>query len=97
MDDLTSTISSLLTWNHISTVGDILSIASFVLTVFVLVETRKLRSIYILRMRGPSLIRELSKSASNLSNYVLEFEDSVPQIAEELGRIGVKLKCLKEN
>lgn len=94
MDDLTSTIWTFLTGDLISIAGNILSIASFVLTVLLLVETRKLRNFYKIRMRGPSLIRELSKSASNLSNYVLEFDDFIPQIAEELGKIGVKLRSL---
>jgi hypothetical protein len=37
----------------------------------------------------------LSKSASNLSNYLNDYADSIPQIEEELGRVGVKLKSLE--
>lgn len=52
--------------------------------------------LYKLRVRGPSLIKDLSNSAANLSKYLSEYDDSIPQIQEELGRITVKLKALED-
>lgn len=65
-------------------VSSIFSIASFVLSIFVLWNVRKLRNAYRLRARGPALLRELSKAVSNLSKFLNEYEDSLPQVKEEL-------------
>ena len=79
----------------LSVIGNIFSIASFVISIFVLLSVRRLRTVYKLRVRDPSLIRELAKSASNLSNYLNEYADSIPQLQEELARISVKLSSLE--
>jgi hypothetical protein len=76
-------------------VGNIFSIAGFILSVFVLWNIRKLRNAYRLRARGPSLIKDLSKAASNLSKFMNEYDEFMPQVSEELGRVGVKLKNLR--
>ncbi len=76
-------------------VGNIFSIASFFLSLFVLWNIRKLRNAYRLRARGPALIKDLSKAASNLSKLMNEYEDLLPQVSEEMGRVGVKLRSLK--
>jgi ABC-type transporter Mla subunit MlaD len=41
------------------------------------------------------LIKELSKSASNLSSFLNEYNEFLPQVTEELGRAAVKLRSLK--
>ena len=46
-------------------------------------------------MRGPSLIRDLSKAASNLSKFMNDFDEFIPQVSQELGKAGVKLNSLK--
>lgn len=80
----------------ISLLGTIFSVASFIVSLVVLLSVRKLRMMYKLRVRGPSLIKDLSNSAANLSKYLSEYQDSIPQIQEELGRIAVKLKALED-
>lgn len=95
MEHLTSAIQSLLTRETFFVLGNLFSIASFILTIFVLLNVRKLRNIYKLRARGPSLIKELSKSASNLSSFMNEYTGFIPQIGEELGKVAVKLHSLK--
>jgi len=76
-------------------IGNIFSIASFILSIFVLWNIRKLRNAYRLRARGPSLIKDLSKAASNLSKFMNNYDEFMPQVSEELGRVGVKLKNLR--
>src|SRR6185295_19095391 len=83
---------SLLSWDAISKIASIFSIASLLVTIWVLCETRRLRSLYKLRSRGPVLIKDLHKMASRLSGYLNDYSDSTSQIAEELGKIGSKLK-----
>jgi len=41
------------------------------------------------------LLRDLSKAASNLSKFMNAYDDFLPQINEELGRVAVKLRSLK--
>lgn len=86
----------MLSLDPISLLGTIFSVASFIVSLVVLLSVRKLRMMYKLRVRGPSLIKDLSNSAANLSKYLSEYEDSIPQIQEELGRIAVKLKALED-
>jgi hypothetical protein len=88
-------VKELFTRDALALLGDVFSIASFVVSVSVLLSLRNLRILYRLRVRGPSLIRDLSKSASNLSNYLNEYAESIPQIQEELGRVGGKLRSLE--
>ena len=80
----------------LSIASDVLSIISFVLTIFVLYDTRKIRAVYKFKGRGPALIKDLSKQASNLSDYLNEFENFIPQIAVEMGRSQAKLKSLEK-
>jgi hypothetical protein len=76
-------------------VGNLLSIVSFVLTLFVLLNIRKLRNVYKLKARGPSLIRELSKSAANIATLMNDYNEFLPQLAEEFGKAAVKLRSMK--
>jgi hypothetical protein len=88
-------LERLLTRETFYIIGNTFSIASFVLSVFVLWNIRKLRKTYGLRARGPTLIRELSKLASNLSKFLNAYDDFLPQITEELARAAVKLRSLR--
>lgn len=95
MEILTRLLQNLLSRETFFVIGNLSSIASFILTIFVLLNVRKLRSSYKLKVRGPSLIKDLSKSASNLSGFMNEYNECIPQVAEELGRVSVKLRSLK--
>lgn len=95
MTGLLNLIEGLFSWESISRIASIFSIVSLLVTVRILFETRKLRSLYKLRVRGPVLIKDLHKMASNLSDYLNDYSDSTMQIAEELGKIGSKLKSLQ--
>ena len=95
MSGLSSIIKELFTRENFYIVGNIFSIASFILSIFVLWNIRKLRNAYKLRARGPALIKDLSKAASNLSKFMNEYAESLPQVSEEIGRVGVKLRSLK--
>jgi hypothetical protein len=95
VSSLTNLVEKLFTSQSLSVLGTVCSIASLVLTLFVLYDTRKLRSYYKLRVRAPALLRDLKKSSSALSDYLNEFAEFLPQISEELARIAVKLKSLE--
>jgi hypothetical protein len=88
-------LESLLSWEAFSKIASAFSIASFGLTLWVLLETRKLRALYKLRVRGPLLIKDLHKMTSTLSSYLNDYSNSIAQIDQELGKIGVKLKSLE--
>jgi hypothetical protein len=95
MESLTSADQKILSRETFFFVGNLLSIVSFVLTIFVLLNVRKLRNAYKLKVRGPLLIKDLSKLASNISSLRNEYNEFLPQLAEELGRVGVKLRAMK--
>ncbi|HEX9629849.1 MAG TPA: hypothetical protein VF961_07510 [Pyrinomonadaceae bacterium] len=95
MDSLTQIVRNIFSRDGFFFLGNLLSIISFFLTIFVLLNIRKLRNTYKLRVRGPSLIKDLSKSASNLSGLMNDYSEFLPQITEELGKVGVKLRSLR--
>ena len=95
MEGFLSSIRNLSAREAFYVIGNIFSIASFILSIFVLWNIRKLRNAYRLRARGPALIKDLSKGASNLSKFMNEYADFLPQISEEIGRVGVKLRSLR--
>ena len=41
------------------------------------------------------MIRDLSKAASNLSKFMNDFDEFIPQVSQELGKVSVKLKSLE--
>lgn len=88
-------LESLLSWDNFSKLASVFSIAGFGLTLWVLLETRRLKVLYRLRVRGPLLIKDLVKMAATLSSYLNDYSNSNAQIAQELGKIGVKLKSLE--
>ena len=87
MHGLLLSLDRLLSWETFSKIASVFSIASFALTLWVLVETRKLRALYKLRVRGPLLIKDLNKMAATLSSYLNDYSNSIIQIAQELGKI----------
>src|SRR3982751_710999 len=95
MSYLTHIIPDFFNRDLLSIASDVLSIISFVLTIFVLYDTRNIRSLYKFKARGPALIKDLGKYASNLTGYLNQYEDFIQQIAEDLGRSRAKLKSLE--
>ncbi len=95
MEALTGAVQKILTRDTFFFVGNLLSIVSFVLTIFVLLNVRKLRNAYKLRGRGPSLIKDLSKCASNLSRFLNDYNEFLPQINEELAKVKAKLRSME--
>ncbi|HEX8846785.1 MAG TPA: hypothetical protein VF791_19235 [Pyrinomonadaceae bacterium] len=96
MNSLTINDINLFSRESLSVLGDILGIISFVLTVFVLYDTRKIRGYYKFKGRGPALLKDLSKYSLSISRYFNDFENFLPQIAEELKRSEAKLKSLEK-
>jgi len=75
--------------------ASIVSIISFFLTIFVLYDTRKLRSFYKFRARGPALMRDLRNCSKRITGYLNEFDEFIPQISEELARTVATLHSLE--
>jgi hypothetical protein len=97
MRNLPIVLQDILKSDEFSAIGSLLSIAGFILSLVVLWNVRKLRNAYRLRARGPSLIRELSRTASNLNKFLNEFADSLPQVKEEMARVSVRLRSIRRN
>jgi hypothetical protein len=95
MTGLLPPLENLLTLETFYIIGNVFSIVSFILSILVLWNIRKLRNAYRLRVRGPSLIKDLSRATSNLAKFLNEYEAFLPQIREELGRVEVKLQSLQ--
>lgn len=78
----------------LSVIGDVVSIISLLLTIFVYYNVRKLREHYMFRARAPEIIRRLLAHSSNLANYLNTFMESLPQIDLELRLAEVQLRSL---
>src|SRR2546430_1945606 len=68
----------------LATLGSVASLLSLILTAYVLIELRRIRSLYLFKARVPDLIGRLSQHSSNLSNYLSDFDNSLPDIVKEL-------------
>ncbi len=71
------------------------SIVSFFLTIFVLYDTRRLRSFYKFRGGGPTLVKELRGCSQRISEFLNEYDEFIPQLSEELARSIAKLDSLE--
>lgn len=97
MPSLSSVIERLLTRDNFYIVGNIFSIGSFIISVFVLWNVRTIRNTYRFRARAPSLIKELSRTSTNINKFLNDYDDSLAQIREEMTRAAVKLRSLKRH
>ncbi len=83
------------TLQNLTILGSIISIISFFLTIFVLYDTRRLRSFYRFRGVGPTLVTELRRCSQRISGFLNEFDEFIPQLSEELARSIAKLESLE--
>lgn len=93
--DLTGALQTLFSREGFFFFGNLLSIASFILTIFVLYDTRRIRSFYQFKGRGPALLKDLKRSLQQIAEFLNEFEEFAPQIAEELGKCVAKFRSLE--
>lgn len=77
-------------------IGSIASLLSLAVSIFILIDVWKIKNAFRLRVRGPSVIKELAKYSSNISSYMAQFEDFLPEIAGEFGKAQAKLKYLEK-
>lgn len=97
MQGLSPISEKLFTRESFYIVGNLFSIASFIISIFVLWNIRTIRNAYRFRARGPSLIKQLSKVSLNLNKFLNDYDDSLAQISEEMTRAAVKLRSLRRN
>ena len=77
-------------------VGDLASIASLLLTIFVFFNVRKIKAYYSFTARIPELIDRLTEHTSKLNSYHQEFENSLQLIDEELAKSEASLEALQK-
>lgn len=79
-----------------SGVGNVASILSFAITVYLLYTVRKIKSLYVFKARVPELVEDLREQASKLATFHQDFNVSRPQVLLEIGKAEVTLKDLKK-
>jgi hypothetical protein len=80
----------------LTALANALSIAGFVITIFVFLDVRKIKKFYVFTGRVIDLSKSLKQHSSNISEYLNDFEGFLPQIQEELTRAEVTLKSLEK-
>lgn len=93
---ITSKMAEMLSSDVLSGFGSIASTIGVILTIFVLLSLRKIRSQYIFAARVPELIEKLSDLASDISECMNDFDTFIPQISLDLGEAEVVLKSLRK-
>lgn len=76
-------------------IGSISSIIGLVVTVFLFLEARKIRNSFLRRARLPEVNRELSKSASQLSDRLKKWNDDKTPSIETFSTIKALLENIK--
>jgi hypothetical protein len=79
----------------INWVGFLVSIASFILTLWALWKIRKLRRFYVLINRAPELLVIMREQEEKLSKLMNRFNQSLPRIKVELGELRGNLGSLQ--
>ena len=95
MSSVVDTIAKFLANNEwFVAVVNITSLVGFIITLWVFVEIRRIRSHYVFKGRVPQHTKKLKRSASKIADYMNDFEDMLPQIKLELVSIEVELESL---
>lgn len=75
----------------VTLIGFFVSIASLILTIYVLTTIKGIRRHFVSRIRLPELGKQLKRFASQLADYQNEYETSKPDIKLLIGRVEVTL------
>jgi hypothetical protein len=78
-----------------SEIGSFASIIGLLLTLFVFLSVRDIRRRVLFKLRAPEAIRELTERATNLSNAMQDFSNSLPLIEEQLALANETLKNVR--
>lgn len=95
MRELLFAVRELLTSELFNIIVDVLSVFGFVITIFILIEIRKIKKHYVFLGRVPDLVKLLKRHQSNIVEYMNDIDGFLPQILEELTRTEVVLNSLK--
>jgi hypothetical protein len=79
-----------------SKAADLLSVVTFLLAIYVSLAVRNVKNNYLFRARAPGLVKNLSKQASQLSEFGEERGKNAHEIAVLMGQIDVSLSSLKK-
>jgi hypothetical protein len=97
MQGLSPIIEKVFARDNFYIIGNLCSMASFIISIWVLLTVRTIKNAYRFRARAPSLIKELSKASTNINKFLNAYSDSLSQIREEFTRAAVKLRSLRRN
>jgi hypothetical protein len=86
-------ISKLADW--LTIFGFLVSFLSLIISVVVLVNIKNIKNFYKLKVRGPELIKELTKFTSNLAGLLEDFRNNTTDIQLQLGQSEGKLRRLE--
>lgn len=67
-----------------------------ILTFYVFLDVRKIKSYYLFAARVPNLLEKLQQNASNISDYLDNFERFSSKIEEELAETEVVVESLSK-
>lgn len=76
-------------------VGNLASILSLIVTIFVLINVREIKRSHVFMVRLPDLRKQLRHHSREISRYMQDLETSRPEIRVEIGRAEVTLNSLK--
>ncbi|MGB0389302.1 MAG: hypothetical protein ACPGWR_31150 [Ardenticatenaceae bacterium] len=94
MTEMTELFFKALQSETFAILGTISSLISLILTFYVFLDVRKIRSYYVFSARVPDLIKKLHMHVSNLARYAKAFEQHSLEIEEELAGAEVVLESL---
>lgn len=96
MNELLEILAKFLSSEFFTILASISSIISLILTFYVFLDVRKIKSYYLFAARVPNLIEKLQQNASNLSDYLDNFEQFSSKIEEELAEAEVIVESLSK-
>lgn len=73
---------------------NLISIVGFVITLWVLIDVKNIKSYYVFKGRVPQHTKKLKGHAKNLVGYMNDFEGMLPEIELELVSVEVELESL---
>src|SRR2546427_4151665 len=80
---------------YLAHAGNISSVISLAVSIYVALSLRKIRNTYIFRARAPRFVKALQSHASTLIQYGSDFANSRREIEVELTKIDVRARTMQ--
>jgi predicted PurR-regulated permease PerM len=96
MNQITKLVLEFLNSDLFSISGSMASIISLILTFYVFLDVRRIKSYYLFAGRVPELIKQLQQHAQAIFNYLDKEDRSFLEVEQELTNAEVVLESLKD-